>query len=79
MTKTMNRLDGESTQQKCNALPQSQYIDLHLPDGTHSGVRVDSRRGVLEIQRRGIKHYFDLAEVAQIAEQSISKSVKTVI
>lgn len=46
-------------------LPSSQYIDIRLPDGSHSGVRVDSRRGVLEIQRKGVRYYFDLVQVAE--------------
>jgi hypothetical protein len=42
-------------------LPQPQYKPLRLPDGTHSGVCYDPLRGVLEIQRKGTKYYFDLA------------------
>lgn len=39
---------------------QPQYEDLRLPDGKHSGVRVDVARGVLEVQRKGVRYYFDL-------------------
>lgn len=45
------------------ALPEPTYIDLRLPDGTHSGVRLDLGRGILEVQRRGVKHVFDLATI----------------
>ena len=43
-----------------NLLPPAAYQDIRLPDGTHSGVRIDCARGILEIQRRGVKHYYDL-------------------
>lgn len=41
--------------------PRSRYIDLRLPSGKHSGLRLDPVRMVLELQREGIKYYFDLA------------------
>ena len=41
--------------------PRPQYIALRLPDGSHSGVCVDVQRLVLEVQRKGVKYYFDLA------------------
>jgi hypothetical protein len=44
-------------------LPPAHYADLRLPDGSHSGVRVDALRGVIEIQRRGTKYYFDLTQI----------------
>lgn len=37
------------------------YIDLRFPDGTHSGVRVDLARGIVEIRKRGTNYYFDVA------------------
>lgn len=43
------------------SLPEPRYKPLRLPDGTHSGVCVDVSRLVLEIQRKGVKYYFDLA------------------
>lgn len=47
------------------ALPEPTYIDLRFPDGTHSGVRVDVSRGILEVQKRGVKHLFDLTAIQQ--------------
>lgn len=44
-------------------LPEPTYIDLRFPDGTHSGVRLDIGRGILEVQKRGIKHLFDLTAI----------------
>lgn len=44
------------------ALPLPHYIDLRFPDGTHTGVRVDWTRGVIEIRKRGVNFYFDIAE-----------------
>lgn len=44
-------------------LPLARYEDLRLPDGTHSGVRVDVVRGILEVQRKGKRHYFDLTQI----------------
>lgn len=38
------------------------YIDLRFPDGTHTGVRVDWARGIVEIRRRGVNYYFDIAD-----------------
>jgi len=45
------------------ALPEPDYIDLRLADGTHSGVRLDMVRGILEVQKRGVKHVFDLTTI----------------
>jgi len=42
-------------------VPNAKYDPIYLPDGTHSGVRVDRERGIIEVQRKGIKYYFDLA------------------
>lgn len=50
-------------------LPSPQYIELRFPDGTHSGARYDPIRGVLEVQKRGIKHVFDLSEVVQTIDK----------
>ena len=44
-------------------LPLARYEDLRLPDGSHSGVRVDAVRGILEVQKRGIRYYFDLTQI----------------
>ena len=44
-------------------LPLARYADLRLPDGTHSGARYDPTRGVLEIQKRGKRYYFDLTQI----------------
>lgn len=41
-------------------LPPQHWVDLRLPDGTHSGVRVDLARGLLEVQKRSGRHVFDL-------------------
>ncbi len=49
-------------------LPPPHWVDLRLPDGTHSGVRVDLRRGLLEVQRRSGKHIFDLAQISTIED-----------
>lgn len=49
------------TENRPATLPRPLYHDLRLPDGSHSGVRVDAQRLVLEIQRKGVKYYFDLA------------------
>jgi len=46
------------------ALPAPQYQILRLPNGKHSGVAVDLRRWVLEVQRDGIKYYFDLTQLS---------------
>jgi hypothetical protein len=45
--------------------PVPQYEILRLPNGKHSGACFDARRFVLEIQRDGIKYYFDLALFSQ--------------
>ncbi|TXH53000.1 MAG: hypothetical protein E6Q97_14335 [Desulfurellales bacterium] len=45
------------------ALPAPTYTDLRFDDGTHSGVRIDLRRGILEVQKRGVKHVFDLTTI----------------
>ena len=50
-------------------LPAPKYIDLLYPDGTHSGIRFDARRGLLEVQKRGIKHVFDLAVIVDPGER----------
>lgn len=43
------------------ALPAPAYIDLKLPDGRHSGIRLDLDRGILEVQKQGVRYVFDLA------------------
>ena len=35
------------------AQPSAAYEDLRFADGSHTGVRVDRRRLVIEVQRRG--------------------------
>lgn len=53
---------------------QPQYIDLRLPDGTHSGARFDAARGVLEIRRKGVTYYFDLTlmDSNEVVDKSVS-------
>lgn len=46
-------------------LPAPRYVDLRFPDGAHSGARIDLARGVLEIQKRGVKHVFDLVMIQE--------------
>lgn len=50
------------------ALPTPHWKDLRLPDGTHSGVRVDLLRGLLEVQKRSGKHIFDLTQMQPIED-----------
>ena len=45
--------------------PIARYEALRLPDGSHSGCQFDRARFVLEIQRKGVKYYFDLAILPQ--------------
>lgn len=40
----------------------SRFQDVHYPDGWLA-FRYDPTRGIVEIQRRGQKHYFDLASL----------------
>ena len=47
------------------ALPEPRYVDLRFEDGTHSGVRVDLMRGIIEVQKRGVKHVFDLVMIQE--------------
>jgi hypothetical protein len=49
--------------------PASQYVELRLPDGKLA-CRFDPIRGLLEVQSRGIKHYFDLTQVIQTIDNS---------
>lgn len=49
-------------------LPPPRWVDLRLQDGTHSGVRVDLRRGLLEVQKRSGKHIFDLTSLQPLEE-----------
>lgn len=51
-----------------DSLPTANYVALRLPDGRHSGVRWDAARGVLEVQKQGVRYYFDLA--LAVAEQT---------
>lgn len=48
----------------------SPYVDVRYPDGWIA-FRYDPKRGIVEIQRRGQKFYFDLAK---ILSESIDKS-----
>jgi len=50
--------------------PVAQYESIFLPDGTHSGVRFDRNRGILEIQKKGVKYFFDLALMQQVSRQN---------
>ena len=47
-------------------LPQARYIPIFLGDGHHSGVEYDPARGIIQIQRRGKKEWFDLATLAPV-------------
>lgn len=47
-----------------STLPPPKYIDIFLPDGKHSGVRVDIGRGIIEIRRRQESYFFDLTQIA---------------
>ncbi len=51
-------------------LPNTDYLDLYLPSGRHAGIRLDLRRGLLELQTRGTRYYFDLAELVARHEQA---------
>lgn len=50
------------------ALPTPHWEDLRLPDGSHSGIRVDLRRGLLEVQKRSGLHIFDLTSLQPLEE-----------
>lgn len=52
-------------------LPTPHYETIYFADGSHSGVRFDRFRGILEIQKRGVKHFVDLATL-----QSITPEIK---
>ena len=45
------------------------YIDLRYPDGTHTGVRVDWKRGIIEVRKRGKDYYFDIAVLTERVEK----------
>lgn len=47
-------------------LPSADYETIYFPNGDHTGVRFDRSRWILEIQKRGIKYYFDLANLKQV-------------
>ena len=51
------------------AQPSAAYEDLRFADGSHTGVRVDRRRLLIEVQRRGRREYFDLALIIDLQEQ----------
>lgn len=51
------------------------YIDLRYPDGTHSGVRVDWARGIVEVRKRGTNYYFDVATLAGGSVASLAGTV----
>lgn len=50
--------------------PIPRYEALRLPNGRHSGVCVDRARLILEVQRDGIKYYFDLALFTQVVDKT---------
>jgi hypothetical protein len=52
-------------------LVSPQDIELPFPDGGIAG-RFDPQRGILEVQRRGVKHYFDLAQLVQLIQNKAS-------
>lgn len=54
-------------------LPTPHYETIYLADGTHSGVRFDRFRGILEIQKKGVKHFFDLATLRPITPEVRSR------
>jgi hypothetical protein len=41
--------------------PQSDYVTVPFPDGRGIAFRYDVARDIVEIQRRGVKYFFDLA------------------
>lgn len=49
-------------------LPVARWVDLRLPDGSHSGIRVDLWRGLLEVQKRSGRHIFDLTALQPIED-----------
>lgn len=51
------------------ALPAARYVDLRFADGSHTGVRLDCARGVLEVQKRGRREYFDIALIIDSGER----------
>lgn len=54
-------------------LPSPQYIELKFVDGGLAA-RYDPVRGVLEVQRRGMKHYFDLAQLKETVKKTVDNS-----
>lgn len=54
-------------------LPSPQYVELKFVDGGLAG-RYDPVRGVLEVQRRGMKHYFDLTQIRLSVKEAVDKS-----
>lgn len=48
-------------------LPSPHYIDVRYPDNKLA-FRYDPTRGVVEIQRNGCRHYFDLAVIVMPIE-----------
>lgn len=51
------------------ARPAARYEELRFADGTHTGVRVDRGRMVLEVQKRGRREYFDIALIVDSGER----------
>lgn len=51
------------------ALPAARYVDLRFADGSHTGVRIDRARGVIEVQKRGRREYFDLVLIIDSGER----------
>lgn len=52
----------ERVSYQVNRFISSPYKDIRLPDGSLA-FRYDPRRHIIEIQVRGTKHYFDLAQI----------------
>lgn len=55
---------SERKEEKPQTQWQPTYIDVRYPDG-RLAFRYDPQRGVVELQKRGEKHYFDLTMVKQ--------------
>lgn len=49
--------------------PEPHYVPIYFADGTHTGVRFDPFRGILEIQKKGVKHFFDLTALRPITSE----------
>lgn len=60
-------------QETINILPPAQYEPLEFPD-KKLAARFDPIRGILEIQRAGIKYYFDLTQIRLSVKEAVDKS-----